>query len=70
MWGSFSWYVGVFGVFQACVGGYFFFIFLIEIGVPLSEWQILGGPGSFGDSFLSVVSGQITFGEKFGTTLL
>ena len=38
-----------FGVFQACVGGYFFFIFLIEIGVPLSEWQILGGPGSFGD---------------------
>ena len=55
-----------FGVFQACVGVYFFFIFLIEIGVPLSEWQILGGLGVLG----IVVSGQITFGEKFGTTLL
>ena len=48
--------MGVF--FRVCRGfrgvsglrwGYFFFIFLIEIGVPLSEWQILGGPGSFGD---------------------
>ena len=49
MWGSFSGYVGVLGCFRLALG-YFFFIFLIEIGVPLSEWQILGGgPGSFGD---------------------
>jgi len=65
MWGSFSGYVGVSGCFRLALG-YFFFIFLIEIGVPLSEWQILGGLGVLG----IVVSGQITFGEKFGTTLL
>ena len=55
-----------FGGVSGLCWGYFFFIFLIEIGVPLSEWQILGGLGVLG----IVVSGQITFGEKFGTTLL
>ena len=70
MWGVFFRVCRGFGGVSGLRWGYFFFIFLIEIGVPLSEWQILGGPGSFGDFFSSVVSGQITFGEKFGTTLL